>query len=63
MKPTRAPKHEPTAPPTARDIFRARVKLHEIAGRLELQDAIFVRHIANKMLPLVPVVEEQCTNG
>lgn len=31
--------------------------LHEIAGRLELQDAIFVRHIANKMLPLVPVVE------
>ena len=44
MKPTRAPKHEPAAPPTARDIFRARVKLHDIAGKLELQDAIFVRH-------------------
>jgi len=63
MKLARAPKHEPTAPPTARDIFRARVKLHEIAGRLELQDAIFVRHVANKMLPLVPVVEDECTNG
>jgi hypothetical protein len=58
MKLARAPKYEPAVPPTARDVFRARVKLHEIAGRLELQDAIFVRHIANKILPLVPVVEE-----
>lgn len=63
MKPTRAPKHEPCQPPTARDIFRARVKLHEIAGRLELQDAIFVRHVANRILPLVPVVEDVCTHG
>jgi len=33
--------------------------LHDLAGKLELQDAIFVRHVANRMLPLVPVVEEQ----
>jgi hypothetical protein len=42
------------------------VRLHDIAGKLELQDAIFVRHVANKMLPLVPVVpvvEDECTNG
>jgi hypothetical protein len=59
MKLARAPKHKPAAPPTARDIFRARVRLHDIAGKLDLQDAIFVRHVANKILPLVPVVEEQ----
>jgi hypothetical protein len=63
MKNARAPKQEPCQPPTSRDIFRARVRLHDIAGKLELQDAIFVRHVANKMLPLVPVVEDECTNG
>ena len=63
MKLARAPKREEPMPPTARDIFRARVRLHDLAGKLELQDAIFVRHIANRLLPLVPVVEDQCTNG
>jgi hypothetical protein len=63
MQIVRAPRQEPCSPPTSRDVFRARVKLHDIAGKLELQDAIFVRHVANKMLPLVPVVEDECTNG
>lgn len=59
MKLARAPKHEQTAPPTARDVFRARVKLHDIAGKIELQDAIYIRYVANKLLPLVPVEEEK----
>lgn len=59
MKLARAPKHEQTAPPTARDVFRARVRLHDIAGKIELQDAIYIRYVANKLLPLVPVEEEK----
>jgi hypothetical protein len=58
MQIVRAPRQEPCQLPTSRDIFRARVRLHDIAGKLELQDAMFIRYVSNKILPLVPVVEE-----
>jgi hypothetical protein len=35
------------------------VRLHDIAGKIELQDAIYIRYVANKLLPLVPVEEEK----
>jgi len=58
MKPTRAPKHEPAAPPTARDVFRARVRLHGMAEHAKTSDAVFLIDLANRILPLVPVVED-----
>jgi len=33
------------------------MRVHEIAGRVNLRDAMFLRRVA-KMLALVPVVEE-----
>jgi hypothetical protein len=59
MQIVRAPRQEPCSPPTSRDIFRARVRLHDLAGKMELQDAMFLRYVSNKILPLVPVVEEK----
>jgi hypothetical protein len=58
MKIARAPKQESCQLPTSRNVFRARIKLQSIAGKLELQDAIYIRYVANKLLPLVPVEEE-----
>jgi hypothetical protein len=58
MQIVRAPRQEPCQLPTSRNVFRARIKLQSIAGKLELQDAIFVRYVSNKMLPLIPVTEE-----
>jgi len=58
IKLARAPKQNLGAPPTAKDIAIARMRVHEIAGRVNLRDAMFLRRVA-KMLALVPVVENE----
>ena len=48
----------PPIPPSKESMGQAITRLNAMAGKLDFNDAVFLRYVARDLLPLVPVRED-----